>query len=252
MADTTTIQNIIVLKEKLVLDSRDNSFTGLWYGGKCWTGRLCQEVCDNQFHEIDLIHGAQVYCNTCRGESPYCSVDHHDNSKSQNRKKFESKDGLPWKGEAKWVFSDGSYFDGEWHNGRRLHGIGKVVYSKDSYYIGQWRNGKRCDGLADIVYRDKNCEKGEFRNGKLWNGTVAIKNSYGYSFKGEKRCGKQWNGEETVIDYGDSKIDIVWQDGVEISRRTRRSTDDFSKKKRIDQENPNDSAKKKQKCRDSQ
>ena len=112
----------------------------------------------------------------------------------------------------------GARYEGEFNENNDRHGKGRVVYIDGTYYEGQWFNGKR-EGWGEQRYSDGTLYKGEWKNdhkegfGKIYypNGNVVSA-----SFKNDLRHGKgsfeSPDGKRTdCVYYNDLEIKVSEQ-----------------------------------------
>ncbi len=64
----------------------------------------------------------------------------------------------------KVAYGSGSKYYGEINSKNESHGYGCFLYANGTYYEGEWRNGKRC-GKGGEVYTNQNMYVGDFLNG---------------------------------------------------------------------------------------
>ena len=113
-----------------------------------------------------------------------------------------------FKKKGKFVWVDGSYYDGDIKN-NYFEGYGTFKWKEGRKYVGSWKNGKM-NGIGVMTYTDGAKYEGEFVNGKregkgnyFWN-----KNKY---YKGSWKKGKQ-DGDGYFYNNGRGIIG-VWKDG---------------------------------------
>ena len=63
-------------------------------------------------------------------------------------------------GEGTMLWSDGSEFEGTWHNDKRYKGTMRMT--DGTVYSGEWKEGEELHGLGRIIYPDGLIFEGQF------------------------------------------------------------------------------------------
>jgi len=79
-------------------------------------------------------------------------------------------------GYGKFLYSNGTLYDGEWKQGQ-YDGIGKIKYPNESVYYGNFASGRE-NGSGYIVFPDGNKHKLKFAEGQLIDGESSLYDSW--------------------------------------------------------------------------
>lgn len=86
-------------------------------------------------------------------------------------------------GKGKYLFSDGSTYDGIFKN-KKFNGYGIMKYSNGDLYKGTWVKHKR-SGKGQLIIRNGDIYRGEFLNDKYWGKGI-------YTYKDGDKYSGQW------------------------------------------------------------
>jgi len=118
-----------------------------------------------------------------------------------------------WAGEGsgKYIFDDGSCYEGSYKNGER-HGTGVYTYASGSCYTGNWVNGER-NGIGTMHYANGGWYTGLWTDGE-WSGNGTGKYIFddGSSYEGDYRDGKR-HGIGTYLYADGSSYTGSWENG---------------------------------------
>jgi hypothetical protein len=77
-------------------------------------------------------------------------------------------------GTAKYVYPDGTIYDGEWKD-FKPHGYGNKIWPNKSYYLGEFVNGE-ISGQGHAKFINEGLYDGEWKNGSIIEGVVEFEN----------------------------------------------------------------------------
>lgn len=106
---------------------------------------------------------------------------------------------LSFTGYKKQSFSDGSYYEGDFVNGK-FHGKGKYTWANGTYYEGDFANGD-FNGYGKRTYDDGAVYEGEFEN-DMRHGKGKLTYADGETYEGEYKEGKRHGKGRCVLPDG--------------------------------------------------
>ena len=106
---------------------------------------------------------------------------------------------LSFTGYKKQSFSDGSYYEGDFVNGK-FHGKGKYTWADGTYYEGDFANGD-FNGYGKRTYDDGAVYEGEFEN-DMRHGKGKLTYADGETYEGEYKEGKRHGRGKWVLPDG--------------------------------------------------
>lgn len=106
---------------------------------------------------------------------------------------------LSFTGYKKQSFSDGSYYEGDFVNGK-FHGKGKYTWANGTYYEGDFANGD-FNGYGKRTYDDGAVYEGEFEN-DMRHGKGKMTYADGETYEGEYKEGKRHGKGRCVLPDG--------------------------------------------------
>lgn len=123
---------------------------------------LFKSVVSDASNNNSRVFKSRVKVNKNEEEELQTAIEHYTNG----NKYTGQKKGTLKHGKGKYLFKDGTFYDGQWSN-NKINGIGNLYFADgDLEYSGEWRNDE-FNGWGTLFSQTENWKKyeGEFKNG---------------------------------------------------------------------------------------